>query len=191
MSTVETTRYTPEDLLTMPGGERYELVDGHLVEKPIGGESDWIGMRLIARLVMFVETGQLGHVFGPETGYQCFRDDPHQVRKPDGSFIAAGRLPGDRIPKGHIRVVPDLVIEVVSPNDLYYAVEAKVREYQEAGVRLIWVLNPDLRSIKVYERDSRRTFSLSVEDELTGGDVVPGFRCPVSSLFPAEKSSRE
>ena len=77
--------------------------------------------------------------------------------------------------------------EVISPNDSYYEVEAKVQEYLDAGVRLIWVLNPDLQSIKVYEGDSGRTFSLSAKDELTGGNVVPGFRCPVSSLFPASQ----
>lgn len=187
MSTIEATRYTPEDLLTMPEGERYELVDGQLVERNMGAKADWVGMRLNRRLGDHVETQGLGETFGPESGYQCFRDAPAKVRKPDGSFIAASRLPQDEIPDGHIRIVPDLAIEVISPNDSYYEVEAKVQEYLDAGVRLIWVLNPDLQSIKVYEGDSGRTFSLSAKDELTGGNVVPGFRCPVSSLFPASQ----
>ena len=173
----------------MPEGERYELVDGHLVEKPIGAESDWIGMRLIAQLVMFVESSRRGHVFGPETGYQCFRDAPNKVRKPDGSFIAAGRLPGNRIPKGHIRIVPDLAIEVISPNDLYYEVEAKVHEYQTAGVRLIWVVNPDLRTVKVYDSQAGHPSELTAGDELTGGDVLPGFRCTIADLFPPANDS--
>ncbi len=184
MSTIEAIRYTPEDLLTMPGGERYELVDGHLVEKPMGAESDWIADELRYLLKAFVKSTGGGHTFGPETGYQCFRDDPNKVRKPDGSFIAAGRLPGNRIPKGHIRIVPDLVIEVISPNDLYYEVEAKVREYQTAGVRLIWVVNPDLRTVKVYDSQAGRVFDLSEGDRLTGGEVLPGFSCLVSDLFP-------
>ncbi len=127
MTTLTATSYTPEDLLTMPNGERYELVEGQLVEKPTGAKSDWVGMRLISRLIGFVTSAHLGEIFGPETGYQCFRDEPKKVRKPDGTFIAAGRLPGDRIPKGHIRIVPDLAFEVISPNDTYYEVEAKVQ----------------------------------------------------------------
>lgn len=149
MSTIEATRYTPEDLLTIPDGERYELVDGQLAEKPMGAESDWIGDELRMLMRTFVKARKWGHTFGPETGYQWFQDDPNKVRKPDGSFIAAGRLPGDRIPKGHIRIVPDLAVEVISPDDLYYEVEAKVSEYREAGVRLIWVVNPDQRKVKV------------------------------------------
>lgn len=184
MSTLEATRYTPEDLLTMPGGERFELVDGHLVEKPMGAESDWIAGELHMLVRTFVKSRRCGYCFGPETGYQCFRDDPNKVRKPDGSFIAAGRLPGNRIPKGHIRIVPDLVVEVISPNDLYYEVEAKVHEYQTAGVRLIWVVNPDLRTVKVYDSQAGGVRELSPGDQLTGGEVLPGFSCDVAELFP-------
>ncbi len=99
MSTAEQTTCTPEDLLTMPDGERRELVDGQLREKPIGAESDWISMRINRLLGSYIDDHRLGDVFGPETGYQCFPHDPTLVRKPDGSFIAKGRLPGGTIPK--------------------------------------------------------------------------------------------
>jgi len=189
MSTATLTQYSPEDLLTMPGGERCELVDGQLLEKPMGAEADWVGMQLIRRLGNLIAELATGHVFGPETGYQCFGDDPRKVRKPDGSVIAAGRLPGGRIPKGHIRIAPDLAFEVISPNDTYYEVEAKVREYLDAGVRLVWVLNPDIRTIRVYDGAAGLTSDLTAADHLTGGDILPGFRCPVGDLFPPAAES--
>ncbi|MFV0443776.1 MAG: Uma2 family endonuclease [Planctomycetaceae bacterium] len=190
MSTATATQYTPEDLLTMPDGNRYELVDGQLLEKPMGAKSDWVGMQLIAQLIGFVRGSRSGEIFGPETGYRCFREDSRKVRKPDGTFVASSRMPHDRIPDGHITVPPDLAFEVISPNDTYYEVEAKVHEYLDAGVRLVWVLNPDLRTIRVYEGTTGALSELSVSDELTGGDILPGFRCPVSELFPPDPAGQ-
>lgn len=189
MSTAEATRYSPDDLLTMPDGDRYELVAGQLVEKSMGAESDWTAARILRRIGNYVEQQALGEVFGTETGFQCFRRDRKQVRKPDGSFISAGRLPGGRIPRGHIRVVPDLAIEVISPNDSYFLIDTKVHEYLDAGVRLVWVLNPDNRTIKVYRLDDPRPVELTIGDQLDGAEVLPGFTCPVADLFqPADLS---
>lgn len=184
MSTVEAIRCTPEDLLKMPDGKLYELVDGQLVERSMGSESDWIGLELNYRIRDYLQTNPIGQTFGPTASFQCFRHDRKQVRKPDGSFIAAGRLQGSRIPKGHIRIAPDLAIEVISPNDSYYVVDAKVHEYLDAGVRLVWVVNPDNRTIKVFRHDDPRPVELTVNDRVDGGDVLPGFSCPVVELFP-------
>src|SRR5438105_9274945 len=109
--------YTPKDLLTMPEGERFELVDGRLVEKKMGAESSWIANLLAVSITQFVQRHGLGWVFNSECGYQCFPNDPHRVRKPDVSFVARGRLPGDSVPGGHISVAPDLAVEGTSPND--------------------------------------------------------------------------
>jgi Uma2 family endonuclease len=118
-------RYTPEDLLAMP--------DGQLVERNMGAESSWIALQINRYLGNYAEASQHGLVLGPDCGYQIFPDDPNQVRFPDGSFIRSGRLPNDALPRGHIRVVPDLVLEVVSPNDLAWEVDMKVTEYLQAG----------------------------------------------------------
>lgn len=185
MSIAEETVYTPEDLLTMPGGERFELVDGQLQGKEMGAESDWISMKINRLLGSYTDANDSGDVFGPETGYRCFPDAPNVVRKPDGSFIAKGRLPGEEIPKGHVDIAPDLAIEVISPNDLYHEVDAKVHLYQDAGIRLIWVINPENRTVKVYTPDHAAYRELSLNDELDGGEVLPGFRCAVREVFPA------
>src|SRR5947208_12087963 len=112
------TRPTPEDLLTMPDGEHYELVNGELVEKRMGTKSSWIAGEVQRRLGNFIETSRAGWVLPAEASYQCFPDDPKRVRRPDVSFIRRGRLPGEELPEGHTPIPPDLAVEVVSPNDL-------------------------------------------------------------------------
>src|SRR5262249_39351502 len=136
-STTETT-YTPEDLLTMPDGQKYELVDGKLVERHMGVLSDRIGFRLANRLEAHCETHPLGWVLMPSSG--GYQYAPRQLRKPDVVFIRYGRFPGEQLPPGHAQLAPDLAVEVSSPNDLYDDVEAKVEESLRAGVRLIWVI---------------------------------------------------
>ncbi len=181
-SPVATKRYTPEALLAMPDGHRFELVDGHLVERNMGAESSWVAQQINRRLGNYAEVHQ-GLVMGPDCGYQIFPDDSNRVRFPDGSFIQSGRLPHDQPPRGHVQIVPDLVIEVISPNDLAWEVEAKVAEYLRAGVLLIWVFYPDTRTVWVYRLDGDAT-RLSVGDQLTGEQRLPGFTCPVADVFP-------
>src|SRR5262249_1904635 len=109
-------------------------------------------------------------------------DDPKRVRKPDGSFVRKGRLPGDRPPRGHVQIPPDLAFEVVSPNDLAEDVNAKVLEFLRAGVRLLWVLYPKTRCVQVF-RQAGSASDLSEGEELGGGDVLPGFTCRVDEIF--------
>src|SRR5260370_1012880 len=111
------TRYTPEDLLNMEDEGRFDLVDGRLVEKPMGAESSSIGLAVMSLVRQHAHNHGLGLVFGSNCGYQIFKDNPDRVRYPDGSFICHGRLPNDKPPKGHIRIPPDLALEVISPND--------------------------------------------------------------------------
>jgi Uma2 family endonuclease len=124
---------TPDELLKMPDADRYELADGHLVEREMGSRSSHIGVLLSALLISFCKEHRLGWVFGSDCGYQCYPDDPTRVRKPDVSFIRMGRLPNEQAPDGHILIAPDVAVEVVSPHDLVYEIETKVQEYLGAG----------------------------------------------------------
>jgi Uma2 family endonuclease len=184
MSTVEQRAYTPEDLLTMPDGKHYELVDGELMETPMSMIGAWVAVQLMELLNAFVRSEKLGVVMSETASYQCFPDDPDRVRRPDVSFIRKGRLSQDQFEQGHCRIPPDLAVEVVSPNDLYYDVEHKVGEYLSAGVRVVWVINPYARNVRVFALDGS-VRQLSENDELTGDDVVPGFCVRVGELFPA------
>ena len=174
--------HTPEELLTIPDGHRFDLIDGNLVERSMGAESSLIATTLIFLLAQHVKTNGLGRVFAPDCGYQIFPTRPKRVRFPDGSFVARGRLPDDRTPLGHIRIPPDLAIEVVSPNDLAYEVEEKIEEYLEAGVKLMWVVYPNTQRVLVFRLQGPTT-RLGTDDDLSGDDVIPGFTCRVAELF--------
>lgn len=188
MSTVAQPTITADELLRMPDGERFELVDGELVEREMGSTAGWISNRVGSRLERYAEEHG-GVAFGEGAWYRCYNDDPERVRKPDASYIRSGRLSGDEIPRGYITIPPDLAVEVISPNDVYYDVEAKVEEYLDASVPLVWLINPDNRSVRVF-RAGQPVVQLRANDELTGDDVLPGFRCPVAELFPPQPMTK-
>lgn len=173
---------SPDDIAHIIDGDLYEFVHGVPVEKPMGAESDWIGATLIGLLWSYCRPANLGLVFGAQTGYRCFPKDRKKLRKPDVSFIARGRLPGDKPPKGDIDIAPDLAVEVVSPNDPTPEVETKVLDYLSANVRLVWVIIPETKTVHV-RRLSGTVDVLTESDTLSGEDVVPGFTCRVADLF--------
>lgn len=191
MSTAEArTYFTPEDLLAMADGDAYELVDGQLVEKNVGFKSSWVSTQLGHRIQSFVDSQPIGWLF-TEASYQCFPDAPAKVRRPDVSFICFGRLSNEELPDGHCPIAPDLAVEVTSPRDTHYEVEAKIEEYLSAGVSLVWIVNPHTRTVLVYRKDRDTVSFLHEADELSGEDVLPGFRCPVRDVFPPAKSGGE
>ena len=186
----EARRYTPEDLLAMPDGKNYELVRGRLVERNMGAESSWIGTRLTSRLDRFCEEHDLGTVWGADNGYECFSHAAGLVRKPDLSFIRRGRLPGDIVPVGWIRIAPDLAVEVVSPNDSAEQLQEKLDDYRRAGVPLIWVIYPRARMAYVLHPEGPPV-ELRESDILSGEDVIPGFRRPLSEILPRRAPAEE
>jgi len=172
----------PDDLFRIPDGDHYELIDGVPVWKNTGARADEIRGLLITHLLTFVRDRKLGRVFGAKTGYVCFPNSPKRVRRPGGSFVAKGRLPGDKAPEGYIEIAPDLAIEVVMPDDLYEDIAAKVADYRAAKVRLIWVVDPDTKTVLVRRLDGTCA-ELGETGELSGEDVIPGFTCKVAELF--------
>ena len=181
MSLATKLNYTPEDLLSMPDRGRYELIHGQLVERNVSIESSMIAAIINGRLVAHVLANKLGWLFQSDGGLQIFSDSPNKVRFGDGAYVSRRRLP-NRPGPGHLRVAPELVIEVVSPTDEAADVNEKVREYLAAGVLLVWVVYPESRSIDVY-RASANNSQLSETDVLSGEDVVPGFSLPVREIF--------
>jgi Uma2 family endonuclease len=172
----------PEDLLRMPDGDHYELIDGRPKEKPMGAESDEIGGLLLTQFNIFIRAKKLGRAYPSQTGFQCFPGKPKLVRMPDTSFVAAGRLPNDRSPEGYITVAPDIAVEVVSPNETYEEVEAKVAEYRSAGVKLIWIISPKSKTVMIRRADGTCA-EVDETGTLSGETVLPGFTCTVAELF--------
>ena len=175
--------FTAEELLCLPSdGRRLELVEGKMYEMaPAGGRHGRVGNRAAVRVSNHVDSAGLGHVFNAETGF-ILRRNPDTVRAPDVSFVSQGRLKEEDIPDGYVDIVPDLVIEVVSPNDTRREVREKVEEWLRAGVRLAWVIYPVTRSADVY-RSIDDVSHLTEDDVLDGEDVVPGFTCRLGELL--------
>jgi Uma2 family endonuclease len=178
------TDVTPEELLVMPDGGHYELIDGELRERNMNLLSSRVAVSLARRLDVHCEQNNLGWVVDAECGYKCFPWKPNRIRRADVSFIRLDRLPSnEQRSNGYVTLPPDLAVEVVSPNDRVSELDEKIDEYLRAGVSLIWIMNPETQKVQVWRRDGS-VIPLRAEDELSGEDVVPGFRCRVVDLFP-------
>jgi len=164
---------TEADLLRMPNdGWKYELVDGEIRRSPAGARHGQVCIRLSMRLDSFVEQGRLGYVFDSSTG---FRLPGGNVRLPDISYVARGRFKAETVPDELSDVVPDLAVEVLSPDDRTRDVLDKVGEYLQAGVRLVWVVDPR-RERAVAHRSLTEVTNIGPDDLLDAGEVLPGFR---------------
>lgn len=172
---------TADELLAMPNdGIRRELVSGELREMtPVGRPHARAVQRINRSLDAPVLRNGLGEVYG-EYGY-VLESEPVTVRAPDLSFVRSDRL-GESSDHGYFVGVPDLAVEVVSPNDLLSEVRAKVKEYLEAGAGMVVVADPQNRDAMVF-RPGRPPLELSEDDVLEGGDVVPGWTLPVREIF--------
>lgn len=181
MSTTPATRrlYEPDDLLEMEDGDAYELVDGRLVELNLGAQSQVTASILTTYIGQYL---QKHRIVGAELGLKIFPEPARKLRRPDVAFLSWERLP-DGVPTGNITTPPDLAVEVTSPGDKANEVETKVQEYFAAGVRLVWVIYPQTRTVLVRRRDGT-ALTLAPEAELLGEDVLPGFAVKVNDLFP-------
>lgn len=178
---------TADELWAMPEvpGMRFELVDGELVEVPGAGGVHNLIVRLLARFLdEYLLRNDLGVVHTDNTSY-LLRRHPDQLRIPDVSYIRWERVPDTGVPISYYPIPPDLAVEVVSPDDRATEVRAKARDYIAAGVSHVWILWPDERSVSVQSTGS--TLELGPDDELDGGDVLPGFRVRIADLFQVRR----
>jgi Uma2 family endonuclease len=158
----------------------YELVDGVLVQKTAGFKDSVIAGNIATFLNIFVRPRALGMVAGAGGTIQL---ELNLVRIPDASFISWERLPGGEIPKEPVPLlVPDLAVEVISPDNTRKEMDEKLQEYFERGVRLVWFVRPKSRVVDVYTAPDQFT-RLTASMRLDGGDVLPGFSVVVRELF--------
>ena len=125
-----------------------------------------------------------------ETYFQCFPDRPKLVRRPDVAFLTAATIAGYGWDDPHVRLVPDLAVEVISPGDDWYDVAEKLGEYHGVGVPLVWLADPALHRVMVEPNPAtgQKPTVLTVDEQLAGGDVLPGFVCRVGDFFPVVPS---
>ena len=174
---------TADDLLKLHSkGVRGELIRGVLCETmSTGVNHGQIVAKLVSRLVIFVEARRLGRLAASDIGVVLGRD-PDTVREPDIAFFSAERMPLDQRILGYAEVAPELVVEVESPNDSSWAVYDKAEMWLRHGVRLVWVVYPERRTVEAHHVD-QGVVVYQADDQLDGMDVLPGFTCAVNPLF--------
>jgi Uma2 family endonuclease len=171
--------------ITVPDDMLYEVVDGKIVEKLVGAYEGDIAGILYQFLGMFASTNRLGRAF-IEVIFHIDQTKKLQ-RRPDVAFVSHARWPVNRrAPKVAVwDMVPDLAVEVVGPSNSASQVQEKMHEYLRAGVTAVWIIYPEQKEVYIYASPAKIQV-LQVGEELDGGDLIPGFRLPVATLFEDE-----
>lgn len=184
MATVAEKLITAEEFIEMPDprdGSKQELIRGVVVAMPPPGFNHGVCQLRVGGLMdHHARTNQQGRVT-VESGVITERD-PDTVRGPDVSFWSKERLPFHLKPKGYPDVAPDLCVEVLSPFKKLRLLLQKLKEYFERGVRMVWIIDPEERTVTVY-RSATEGKILHESATLSGEDVLPGFSCRVADLF--------
>ncbi|MBX3063515.1 MAG: Uma2 family endonuclease [Anaerolineae bacterium] len=173
---------TGDDLLNMPAtDERHELIEGELITMPPPGSPHArTQISFGAVLWLYEKKSGFGRAFG-DSGYHT-RGDNQTVRAPDAAFISYARLPADQQLEGYLKIAPELVVEVISPNDSAKDVEAKVLEWLEFGVAMVLLAYPGTQRIHVYTAPEEVKIYKRT-DTISGGDVLPGLEIKVQDIF--------
>jgi Uma2 family endonuclease len=175
---------TEADLLVFVERDKrfVELIDGTLVEKPMGSQESLIACLLIAALNNFVRPRELGYVLG-ESG--MLRMVIGRIRMPDVSFISGDDLVDGQLPDAPIWGLPArIAAEVLSESNTAAEMRRKMIEYFESGTKLVWIIDPETRTIAVHTKPDQPDRVIGVSEVLDGGDVLPDFELKVASLFP-------
>lgn len=176
---------TEKDVIRLrasPERRLFELIDGFLVEKAMGAKESILAMQIGHLLLVYVDEHDLGVVLGPDGMLKLF---PGRVRIPDVSFIPWEQIPEQQWPDTPIpEIPPDLAVEVLSPGNTPGEMTLKIREYFQAGTRLVWVIDPKKQNARSYTSPESSQL-VGKSGSLDGGEVLPGFRLPLPSLFGA------
>ena len=179
----DTRLLTADDLLRLSyQGVRGELVRGVLHETMASGHRHGkIAVNIVMELGNFAKPRKLGTLVASDSGVWLERD-PDTVREPDVAFTSAEKIPMDAEIDGYAEVVPDLVVEIVSPSDSRRWAHDRAQMWLGHGAPLVWIVHPDTRTIDVY-RPGAAVTTLQEDDSLDGHEVLPGFTFLVSSVF--------
>jgi Uma2 family endonuclease len=165
-----------------------ELVDGTLVEKAMGFEEARVALQLGHLISSHLDENDLGICVGADG---MMRIAPGLVRIPDVSFISWDRLPGRESPRVPVPdLAPDLAVEVLSEGNTPAEMKRKVGEYFDAGVRIVWLIDPKKRAARVYSTP-HRSILIRAAQSLDGGDVLPGFAIGLADLLDRGRRPRK
>ena len=185
MATATTKLLTAEDLLRLHSqGIKGELIRGLLCKTlAAGAEHSFIAGNILSAFHSHVRARRLGHVGGTDGGV-LIQSNPDTVREPDIFFVSAERLPLNERVQGYPEVVPELVVEIVSPSDTQQAVNDKTLMWLSLDVLMVIEVYPAQRAVMVH-RSGVPAVTLTGEDVLDGGNVLPGFSLTLSEIFDA------
>lgn len=156
----------------------YEIVNGQPEEKEMpGARHGVVGANLTGELKIYLKTHPLG-VVSVESNFKIGKNE----RIPDIAFVATEHIPPEGIPESIWEMPPDLAVEIISPSDLHEKVIGKVMEYLEAGVRQVWLVSPEHRTVTIF-RSLSEIQVFAGDGELVSEDLLPGFRCPLKEIF--------
>jgi Uma2 family endonuclease len=173
---------TAEEFARIPNDDyHYELVEGRVIRvSPPGIRHAVMATQIAAILHGYVMAHRLGRVMTP-AGFTLAKN-PDTVREPDVAFVRQERIPETGMPDGYWPGPPDLAVEIASPGDRPSEIHAKVIDYLARGVRLVWVVDPKKRTVTAHVPEASPV-TLTMDDVLDTGEVVPGFACAVSRIF--------
>lgn len=173
---------TADELLAMSSRiGRCELIYGEVIRmSPAGAAHGIVAMRFGIYLGQFVIEQGLGQTFAAESGFKI-ETNPDLVRAPDAAFVRRDRIPAE-VPRGYFPGVPDLAVEVISPDDTRRAVAEKVNMWLAHGTQVVWEADPEKMTVRVH-RVGVDPQVLGVDDELCDEPLLPGFRLSLGKVF--------
>ncbi len=180
---------TEQDVLQAEArtGRICELIDGTLVEKVMATYESMLAFALAYFIQRYLDANNLGAL---AVGDGLLKILPGQIRAPDVSFIRWERLPGDESSRPAIYpIAPDLAVEILSQGNTAREMKRKLRDYFQAGVRLVWYIEPKARTARAYTA-AREWTEIGPHGSLSGGEVLPGFELPLARLFARVKRPR-
>ena len=176
-------RYTADEFMALPLDlKHYELVRGVLAEVAVTGyEHAEVEANIFRLLDQHVWPRRLGRITG---GGAMFRlqQEPDTLRRPDVAFVRTDRLPARDQRRSYAQFIPELAVEILSPSNTAAEMREKVTEYLRVGVRLVWIVDPETETVTIHTPDAALVI-LAAGAEITGGAVLPDFRCPVAAFF--------
>ena len=174
---------TADEFMALPLDlKHYELVRGVLAEAAVTGyEHAEVEANIFRLLDQHVWPRRLGRITG---GGAMFRlqQEPDTLRRPDVAFVRTDRLPARDQRRSYAQFIPELAVEILSPSNTAAEMREKVTEYLRVGVRLVWIVDPETETVTIHTPDAALVI-LAAGAEITGGAVLPDFRCPVAAFF--------
>jgi Uma2 family endonuclease len=159
-----------------------ELIDGEVIQLSPGGPGhSYVCSEINTILNNFVKRKKLGRVLGNEAGIRIDEQLPRS-RGADIAFISYKRLPPGKLPDEFLKVGPELVVEVFPAKGSWDEMQEKIDDYHKVRVEMVWVADPQTRTVKLYPRKGEPTI-IHDGSVITGGKILPGFSCPVAKFF--------